>query len=66
MMSEPVKRVSYLIEETPKDKQEWRWLESHHDGADATQRISFLRSTLYAVSFDFRLVRVEETRTVIE
>lgn len=65
-MSEPVKRVSYLIEETPKDQQEWRWLESHHYGDDATQRISFLRSTLYAASFDFRLVRVEETRTVIE
>jgi hypothetical protein len=65
-MSEPVKRVSYIIEQTPKDKQDWGYVQTHYQVADATQKLSFLRSTRLDLFWDFRLVRVEETRTVIE
>ncbi len=65
-MSEPERRVSYLIEQTPKDRQDWGYVETWPDGDVAGRRIAVLRDTRLGLFWDFRLVQVDEVRTVIE
>jgi hypothetical protein len=67
-VSEPERRVSYLIEQTPKDKQDWGYMETWPDGDQAARRIAVLRETRLRLClfWDFRLVQVDEVRTVIE
>ena len=65
-MSEPERRVSYLIEQTPKDKQDWGYVETWPNGDQAARRIATFRETNLGLFWDFRLVQVDEVRTVIE
>jgi len=65
-VSEPERRVSYLIEQTPKDRQEWGYVETWPDGDQAARRIAVLRETRLGLLWDFRLVQVDEVRTVVE
>ncbi len=65
-MSEPERRVSYIIEQTPKDKRDWGYVETWPDRDVAGRRIAVLRDTRLGLFWDFRLVQVDEVRTVIE
>jgi hypothetical protein len=65
-VSEPQRRVSYLIEQTPKDRQDWGYVETWPDGDQAARRIAVFRETRLHLFWDFRLVKVDEVRTVIE
>ncbi len=66
-MSEPERRVLYLIEQTPKDRQEWGYVETWPDGDQAARRIAVLREpTRLGLFWDLRLVKIDEVSTVIE
>jgi DUF1680 family protein len=65
-VSESERRVSYLIEQTPKHKQEWGYVETWTDGDKAARRLAVFRETRLGLFWDFRLVQVDESRTVID
>jgi hypothetical protein len=66
-VSEPERRVLYLIEQTPKDRQEWGYVETWPDGDQAARRIAVLREpTRLGLFWDLRLVKIDEVSTVIE
>jgi hypothetical protein len=62
---EPERRVSYFIEQTPKNKQDWEYVETWPDKDQAARRIAVLRETQAGSFWDFRLTQVDAVRTVI-
>jgi hypothetical protein len=65
-MSELQRRTSYIIEQTPKDKHDWGYVETYPDRDVAGRRIAVLRDTRLGLFWNFRLLQVYEVRTVIE
>jgi len=65
-VSEPEQRVVYVLEETRKDAQEWRCVDRYTDCDYASQKLAVLRESRAGLYWDFRLVQVDEVRTVIK
>jgi hypothetical protein len=65
-MSDREKAVLYIIEESPKNQNDWSYVCSCQDGDGAAREIARWRKGKMSLSWDYRLVRVEQTRTVIE
>ena len=65
-MSEPERRVSYIIEQAPKGGDGWGHVETYHDKERAERRLAVFRETRLDMFWDFRVVQVDEVRTVIE
>jgi hypothetical protein len=66
-VSEPERRVLYLIEQTLKDRQDWGYVETWPDKDQAARRIAMLREpTRLGLVWDLRLVKIDEGSTVIE
>ena len=65
-MSEPERRVVYVIEQTPKNTEDWKNFETFPEKDCAVRRMQFFRDTRLGLFWEFRLVQIEEVRTVME